>query len=289
MKEVSTWTDWLATLYTVQDLQMALNATIRIVATLILAKLMIYFGSKVIERLFAAKRGKYLNDSRIQTLSGLLKSILRYVVYFVTIMSILEIFVPHAAKTILAGAGIVGLAVGFGAQNLVRDVITGFFILLEDQFRVGEYVTLAGVTGTVEEMGLRVTRIRENGGQLHIIPNGLITQVANFNRGAMLAQVEVGISYEENVDRVTAVLKAMCQEFAAAYADDLVEGPEVLGVVRFGESDVVIRLNCKTKPMRQWAIERQLRKMVKETLDREGIEIPYPKRVLISTGGVDGA
>ena len=287
--DVTTWGDWLASLYTVQDMQVALTATIRIIATLVLAKLAITFGTKIIERVFASKPSKYISDNRAQTLTGLLKSVLRYVVYFVAIMSIVEVFVPNAAKTILAGAGILGLAVGFGAQNLVRDIITGFFILLEDQYHVGEYVTLAGVTGTVEEIGMRVTKIRENGGQLHIIPNGIITQVANFNRGAMLAQVEVGISYEENVDKATAVLKDMCREFAATWAEDLVEGPDVLGVVRFGESEVVIRITCKTKPMQQWAIERQLRKTVKETLDREGIEIPYPKRVLISTGGAEGA
>ena len=287
--DVTTWKDWLASLYTVQDMQVALTASIRIIATLVLAKLMISFGTRIIERVFVSKPSKYISDNRAQTLGGLLKSVLRYGVYFVAIMSVIEVFVPNAAKTILAGAGILGLAVGFGAQNLVRDFITGFFILFEDQFHVGEYVTLAGVTGTVEEIGLRVTKIRENGGQLHIIPNGIITQVANFNRGAMLAQVEVGISYEENVDKATAVLKEMCQDFAATWSEDLVEGPDVLGVVRFGESDVVIRITCKTKPMKQWAIERQLRKTVKETLDREGIEIPHPKRVLLSTGGTEGA
>ncbi len=287
--DVTKWKDWFISLYTLQDIQLALTATIRIITTLILAKLLIYFGTKIIERLFISKPGKFIADNRPQTLSGLLKSVLRYGVYFVAGMSIIEIFVPNAAKTILAGAGILGLAVGFGAQNLVRDVITGFFILFEDQYQVGEYVTLAGVTGIVEEIGLRVTKLREFGGQLHIIPNGTISQVANYNRGAMLAQVEVGISYEENVDKATAVLKTMCQEFAKIWAEDLVEGPGVLGVVRFGESEVVIRITCKTKAMRQWEIERQLRKLIKETFDREGIEIPHSRRVLLSNGGAEGA
>ncbi|ABO51810.1 MscS Mechanosensitive ion channel [Desulforamulus reducens MI-1] len=283
--ELNDLKEWMLGLYTINDIQRAISNTFRIIATLILARFTIYFGSKVIEKLFIAKPGKFFSDNRAQTLAGLLKSALRYIVYFVAAMSIIEIFIPNAAKTILAGAGILGLAVGFGAQNLVRDIITGFFILFEDQYAVGEYVTVAGVTGTVEEIGMRVTKIREVGGQLHIIPNGIIDQVANYNRGGMLSLVEIGISYEENVDRAIEVLKVMSEEFAKTWAEVLIEGPNVLGVVRFGESDVVIRITAKTKPMYQWEIERQLRKRIKEVFDQEGIEIPYPRRVLITTGG----
>ncbi|GAB6159115.1 mechanosensitive ion channel family protein [Desulfotomaculum varum] len=278
--------EWLLGLFSAKDIQQALTATLRIIATLILARLLISFGSRLVEKIFIAKPGQLLGDNRAQTLAGLLKSLLRYGIYFVTVISIVEIFIPNAARTVLAGAGILGLAVGFGAQNLVRDIITGFFILFEDQYAVGEYVTVSGVTGVVEEIGLRVTKIREFGGQLHIIPNGSITMVTNFNRGGMQALVEIGISYEENIDRAIEVLKQMSRQFAQTWAADLLEGPDVLGVVRFGESDVVIRITAKTKPMRQWEIERQLRKAVKEAFDREGIEIPYPRRVLISMGGV---
>lgn len=277
--------DWIINIFTLEDIERALATTLRIIATLILAKIMIYFGSQITDRIFINRSGKFIGDNRAQTLAGLLKSVLRYVVYFVAAMSIIEIFIPNAAKTILTGAGILGLAVGFGAQNLVRDIITGFFILFEDQYSVGEYVTIAGVTGTVEEIGMRVTRVRESGGQLHIIPNGIISQVANYNRGSMLSMVEIGISYDENIDRVIAVLKSMSAEFAKTWAEDLVEGPDVIGVVRFGESDVVIRLTAKTKPMRQWEIERQLRKGIKEVFDQEGIKIPYPRRVVVNTAG----
>ncbi|MEG6522730.1 mechanosensitive ion channel family protein [Desulfotomaculum sp. 1211_IL3151] len=279
--------DWVINLFTIEDIQRAFTTTLRIIATLILAKIMISFGSQVTDRLFTNRSGKYIGDNRAQTLAGLLKSVLRYVVYFVATMSIIELFIPNAAKTILAGAGILGLAVGFGAQNLVRDIITGFFILFEDQYSVGEYVTIADVTGTVEEIGMRVTKVRETGGQLHIIPNGMISQVANYNRGSMLAVVEIGIPYEENIDRVIDLLKAMSAVFAKTWTEDLVEGPDIVGVVRFGESDVVIRITAKTKPMRQWEIERQLRKSIKEVFDQEGIQIPYPRRVLVNTAGGD--
>lgn len=282
--------EWFLGLYTLDDLQAVLTTSLRIIATLILAKAVIHFGGKLVEKIFVGKSAKFISDSRAQTLTSLLKSVLIYAVYFVAAMSIIELFVPNAAKTVLAGAGILGLAVGFGAQNLVRDIITGFFILFEDQYAVGEYVTLAGVTGIVEELGLRVTKLREFGGQLHIIPNGKIDMVTNFNRGGMQAVVEIGISYEENVDRAISVLKNMCTEFAQQWQEDLMEGPDVLGVVRFGESDVVIRLTAKTKPMRQWEIERQLRKKIKDVFDQEGIEIPYPRRVMIPlSGGVSGA
>lgn len=281
---------WFLELYSLKDIQAALTATLRIIATLILAKVIIQLGGQFIEKIFINKSGKFLSDSRAQTLAGLLKSILRYGIYFVAAMSIIEIFVPNAAKTVLAGAGILGLAVGFGAQNLVRDIITGFFILFEDQYAVGEYVMLAGVTGIVEELGLRVTKVREFDGQLHIIPNGKIDMVTNYNRGGMQAIVEVGISYEENIDRAIDVLKKMSTVFAEKWSEDLLEGPNVLGVVRFGESDVVLRVTARTTPLRQWEIERQLRKNIKEVFDKEGIEIPYPRRVVLSTeGGAAGA
>ncbi|RYD02458.1 hypothetical protein N752_24315 [Desulforamulus aquiferis] len=282
--------DWIISLYSVEDLQNALKTTLRIIATLLLAKLTISYGGKVIEKILVSKPGKYLSDNRALTLTSLLRSILRYAVYFVAIISIVEIFVPNAARTVLTGAGIIGLAVGFGAQNLVKDIITGFFILFEDQFAVGDFVQVVGVTGTVEEIGLRVTRIREFGGQLHIIPNGTIDKVANFNRGGMMSIVEVGISYNENIERAIEVLKETGREFAEIWSADIMEGPTVLGVVRFGEWDVVIRVVAKTLPMRQWELERQLRKAIKESFDREGIEIPYPRKMLISTErGASGA
>ncbi|AEG62084.1 mechanosensitive ion channel family protein [Desulforamulus ruminis] len=271
--------------YVVDDIQVVTTSTLRIIGTLILAKLIIHFGSKAVEKILINKAGKIIPDNRALTLSGLLKSILRYAVYFVAAISIIEIFIPNAAKTVLAGAGILGLAVGFGAQNLVRDIITGFFILFEDQYAVGEYVTLAGVTGTVEEMGLRVTKIREGGGQLHIIPNGSINQVANFNRGGMQAQVEIGIAYDEEIDRALYVLHQMSQDFSRKWSEDLLEGPDVLGLVRFDQSDMVLRVVAKTKPMRQWEIERQLRKSIKESFDREGIKMPGPNKIFIPIRG----
>lgn len=255
------------------------------VVILIAARLVLRFGGVVIDHIFISEEeGELiLEGRRAQTLSVLLRSVLMYVVYFIAGLMILETFGVRT-NSILATAGIAGLAVGFGAQNLVRDVITGFFIIFEDQFSVGEYVTVAGVTGVIEEMGLRTTKVREWTGQLHIIPNGEISKVTNYNRGKMLALVTVGIAYEEDVDRAIEVMRQAAEQ---AYHDlpSIVEVPIVQGVVELADSAVVIRVIAHTVPGEQWSVERELRKRLKQALDAHGIEIPYPRRVIIAEDG----
>lgn len=226
------------------------------------------------------------DECRIRTMRGLVKSLLRYVLYFVgAIMILSELNVD--TRSVLAGAGILGLAIGFGAQNLVRDVITGFFILFEDQLAVGDYVTIAGVTGTVEDMGLRVTKIREMTGELHIISNGEIKMVTNMARGAMGVLVEVSVSYQQDLDEVTRVIEAAAGRVAAEYREIVLEEPRVLGVSGFGEGGVTLQVFAKVKPMQQWAFGRKLRKAIKEALDAAGIPISYPHRVMLYVKGLD--
>lgn len=254
---------------------------IKIILILAAMRLILSFGYFFIDSAFGEReRRKFLDPKKSNTLKVLLKSILRYATYFFGGTTILSLFVP--VGSILAAAGIGGLALGFGAQSLVRDVITGFFILFEDQFAVGDYITTAGVSGMVEEMGLRITRLRDFSGELHILPNGEITKVTNHSRGSMAAMVDVGIAYEADLERAMQVLHEVCEEMARDFRDVITEGPSVLGIVKLGESEVLIRLLGKTAPMEQWRIERELRRRVKLALDREGIEIPYPRRVLIA-------
>jgi small conductance mechanosensitive channel len=182
--------------------------------------------------------------------------------------------------SILATAGIGGLAVGFGAQGLVKDVINGFFILFEDQYAVGDFVTIGDTTGTVEEIGLRITKIRSFKGDLTIIPNGQIQKVVNYTRGNMLAVVDVGIAYEMDIEKSIKVIEMVAREYAQENPD-IVEEPQVLGVMDLGESQITIRVIARSLPMKQWAVERELRKRIKEAFDRNGIEIPYPRRVVI--------
>lgn len=215
------------------------------------------------------------DEGRIKTMRGLVRSLLRYSLYLIGALMVLE-ELGGLPTSILAGAGIVGLAIGFGAQNLVRDVITGFFILFEDQFVVGDYVTIAGVTGTVEDIGLRVTRIREENGGLHVISNGDIKQVANMCRGPIGVLVEVGVSYEQDLDRVMAAIGDAVGRVTAEHREMVLEEPRVLGVSDFSKAGVVLQVAAKVKPMQQWAFERHLRKGIKDALDAAGITIFSP-------------
>lgn len=256
-----------------------------IIGILVLALITIKIGNLVIDQIFKPREKKlYLDEKRILTLKTLARSILRYAVYFVVGFTILVQIAGSVAdlKGLLAGAGILGLAIGFGAQSLVKDVITGFFILLENQYSVGEYITTGSFSGFVEEMELRVTKLRDWGGEYHIIPNGQISAVTNHSRGYMRALVDISIAYEEDIERAIAVMNKVIVKVKNEMADVIVEGPEVLGVVSLGPSEVNIRTVAKTIPMEQWKVERVLRKAFKEAFDREGIEIPYPRRVVIT-------
>jgi len=235
---------------------------------------------------FIVPYGKKLNlkENRVETLRSILKSLWNYFIYITAFLTILaQVFENTGfAKTLLTGAGILGLAVSFGAQSLVKDVISGFFILMEDQFAVGDYVTIGQTSGIVEELGLRVTKLRDFTGELHIIPNGNITIVTNKTRGPQRALVDVGVAYEEDVEKVNQVLEKVCQQIKEKYGELIFEGPKVLGIVNFGPQEMVFRVVAKVKPMEQWTIEWELRKAIKEAFNAEGIEIPYPKRVFIT-------
>jgi small-conductance mechanosensitive channel len=224
-----------------------------------------------------SKHTFYLKERRIKTLNPLLKSIVTYVLYFFGAAMILDEFgVPMTS--VIATAGLASLAVGFGAQNLVRDVITGFFIVFEDHFAVGDYVSLAGVSGIVEDMGLRATRIRDFGGQLYIIPNGEIKQVTNYMGEKMRVLVDVSVSQRESIDRVMGVLDNVIDDMKQHGSGLYVEGPSILGISRLGDVSFDIQIVAKTKAMSQWAAERDIRARVKQALDEAGIELPVAPR-----------
>ncbi|MCA1056606.1 mechanosensitive ion channel family protein [Rossellomorea aquimaris] len=237
-------------------------------------------ANKVLERVFDnySKRND-VSAGRAQTLLSLSKNIVGYVLIFIFFVTILQIF-GIQVTAILAGAGIVGLAVGFGAQGLVSDVVTGFFILLEKQVDVGDYVTTGSFSGIVEEVGLRTTHIRGFDGTLHYVPNREITSISNHSRGNMRALVDIGISYDDDIDKAIAVLQQVCDKIAQE-DENIIDGPNVIGVQTLGASDVVLRVIGKTKNMEQWGVERKLRKALKEALDQNGIEIPFPHQVYI--------
>jgi small conductance mechanosensitive channel len=179
---------------------------------------------------------------------------------------------------LLAGAGIVGLAVGFGAQSLVKDVISGFFMLLENQMNVGDVVEIAGKAGLVESMNLRITVIRDFEGKVHIVPNGEIAVVTNFTREYSRALIEIGVAYKEDVDRVIEVLKEVGEQIRSdeIFGKKILEPMEVIGLDSFGNSSVNIKVRFKTRPIEQWNTAREYRRLVKKRFDEEGIEIPFP-------------
>jgi small conductance mechanosensitive channel len=262
-----------------QLLGMGINL-LRIGLILVGAWIALRFSIIFLQKVFLQRdQSSLLADARMQTLGTLIRSVAHYIVYFIAGIMILE-ELGIKTSSLLAGAGIVGLAVGFGAQNLVRDIISGFFIIFEHQFSVGDYIDAAGVSGKVEEVGLRMTKLKDWGGEIHIIPNGEITRVTNYSRGSMRALIEVGVAYEEDIDRVLEVMRQVCQEVAKDFPV-ITDGPTVLGVVNLGESEVLIRVVAHTLPFEQWGIERELRKRIKQAFDREKIEIPYPRRMLI--------
>ncbi|SES39355.1 mechanosensitive ion channel family protein [Salipaludibacillus aurantiacus] len=253
------------------------------VALQLIAILIIFFIIRAVGRSFISKSFSKMSDQRnishgrVKTLERLSLNIFSYVLLFILITIIVGIF-EYDVTALIAGAGIVGLAIGFGAQGLVSDVVTGFFILLERQIEVDEYITVAGIDGVVEEVGLRTTVIRGFDGTVHFIPNREIGSLSNHSRSNMRALVDISISYEDNIDQAIAVLQKACDE--AALEDDVIkEGPHVIGVQNFGDSDVVIRVIAQTANMEQWAVERKLRKAMKEALDANNIEIPYPHQV----------
>ncbi|NLG86975.1 MAG: mechanosensitive ion channel family protein [Firmicutes bacterium] len=222
-----------------------------------------------------------VDNRRLQTIESLMISGLRYTVVFIGALVVLDAAgVP--VTSLIASAGLVGLAVGFGAQNLVRDVITGFFILLEDQYGVGDYVAVANVEGFVEDMGLRTTRLRDFAGDLHTIPNGEISCVTKKSRGPRRALVQVTVPYEADLMTAEKILQQVALEAKQDLAE-IVEGPSVLGVTDLSNAQVTFQLIAKTKPLAEWRVERELRRRLKLALDAAGISPPYPRQIQVVT------
>ncbi len=219
-------------------------------------------------------------EQRGGTIAQLVRGVGRVVVGIVAAMSILNVFVNIAP--LLAGAGILGLAFSFGAQSLVKDVISGFFILVENQFGVGDVIEIAGKSGTVERMTLRVTVLRDGEGTMHVIPNSTITTVSNRTRSWSRAVVDIGVSYDDDVDKVIEVLRSEIKNFAAdpVWSGRLDGDPQVLGVESLGERAVIIRSQVKTNPGAQWDVARELRRRFKRRLVAEGLENPVLQRIV---------
>jgi len=238
-------------------------------------------GKKIISKtLQKAGNNEKISPGRVKTLEKLLMNVFGYAMIFVFIVMLFAILnIPIGP--LLAGAGIIGLAVGFGAQGLVSDIVTGFFILLERQIEIDDYVTAGGYDGIVEEVGLRTTKIRDFDGTLYYIPNREIVGVANHSRGDMRALVYLTIKYNENLHEAITVLENLCTEFATD--ERFKEGPALLGVQSLDPNHLVLRVEGMTENGMQWACERDMLKRIKEEFDQANLEVPFPEQINMVT------
>ncbi len=221
-------------------------------------------------------------EARAKTLINVTHNIVKVVVFIFIIFSFLQNIGINIAA-LLAGAGIMGIAVGFGAQSLIKDFFSGFFILFENQYAVGDVVKIGDVSGSVEKITLRITVLRNLEGVVHIIPNGHIASVSNMTQGLSRSVIDIDVAYEENLERVFKVLNELSEEF---YNDEnwkphIIKKPEILGVDRIAEYSVVVRFLTTTKPLKRWDVTRELNKRIKNKFDEVGIVIPYPHMKII--------
>ena len=223
-------------------------------------------------------------EQRIDTISSVFATTVGVVVWGLTSFIILSELGINITP-ILTGAGIAGLAVGFGAQNLVRDIISGVFILLENQYSKGDVIKIADTAGLVEDINLRRTVLRDLDGIVHYIPNGEITKASNFTQEYSKINMNIEVSYETNLDHAIKVINEVGDKLAKdkKFGSMIKEAPSTLRVDKLGESGIEIKVVGVTRPIKQWAVMGELRKRIKEAFDKEGIEIPYPHRVVVQS------
>jgi len=227
---------------------------------------------------------------RLNTLEQVFRYIILVVVTLVTAMLVLS-EVGISIAPILAAAGVLGIAIGFGAQSLVKDYFTGLFLLLENQIRQGDVVEVAGKGGLVEEMTLRYIRLRDYEGSVHYIPNGHVDTVTNRSRGFAYAVIDVGVAYREDVDEIYGLMREVATglradpELGGKIVDDL----EIAGVDQWGDSAVVIRCRFKVMPLEQWGVRREVLYRLKKAFDAAGVEIPFPHLTVYAGQNKDGS
>lgn len=276
---METWT-----LATVQAWLPEMKTALRIVLVLVVAWILKGVLLRLIQRLrgvFVARAAGPEDIRWIETLVRVMRYTLSIGIFLAVLMMILNELGISIAP-ILGAAGVVGVAVGFGAQSLIKDYFNGFFLLFENQVRVGDVVEVAGKSGLVEEVSLRRTRLRGYDGNVHYIANGLITTVTNMSTGFAFALMDIGIAYRENIDRALGVLREVGRELRAdpEHAKRILDDLEVAGVENLADSAVMLRCRMKVLPLEQWTVRREFLKRVKTRFDREGVEIPFPHRTI---------
>lgn len=259
------------------DFEVVINKGVKILIIILAMYLTIRIGNGLINRFIRrqikSKKRFTMDKQKARTMGSILKSVLKYVTYFTGIALIVgNVF----SGVSLAAAGLGTVAIGLGSQSLIKDIINGFFILFEDQYGVDDYITIGSLGGIVETIGLRSTVIKDFTGAIHLIPNGSIVEVTNHSRGNIKFLIDVYISNNENIDKVINVIEPVCKEFEKENKE-VTEPIVVLGVTSLNQGSMTISVAGKSKPLTQWNMERSLRKKIKESLDKNGILMPFSK------------
>ena len=266
--------------YFYAGLQNHVGSLLRVVLILILWGIALRVVQQGIPRLreaLVARQNDGESGQRIRTLSRVVRYSLNVLVTIVAGLLMLGEFGISVAP-LLGAAGVAGIAIGFGAQNLVKDYFTGFFLLLEDQVRIGDVVEAGGKGGLVEELTLRYLKLRDYSGNVHFVPNGNITTVTNMSMGFAYAVIDASIAYGEDIDQAIAVMRRTGEEISIdpAFANKFLAPLEIAGVESWASSAIVIRCRFKVAPLAQWDVRREYLRRLKQAFDKEGIEIPYP-------------
>lgn len=263
--------------------QWALTSGLQIVFVLGLMAVSLKVANVVLERAFKSKKEEKDTElqKRADTLKGVIRTLLIVVIIVLSGMMILQKLGIEIGP-LLAAAGVIGLAIGFGAQKLVEDVIGGFYILMEDQIRVNDVVVIGGTGGLVEKVNLRMVVLRDQSGSVHFIRNGSISMVTNMTKEFSRYVFNIGVSYREDTDEVVEVLKKIDEQMRQdpEFNEDILEPIEILGVDSFADSAVIIKARIKTRPIKQWRIGREFNRRIKKKFDELDIEIPFPHTTL---------
>jgi small-conductance mechanosensitive channel len=261
-----------------------LGSITAVLVTLLLAMLVWEAANHAVERHLAklAKDAQVARSARLRTLLPMLRTMLLAAILVVVGLLILSEIGVNTAP-LLAGAGVLGIAIGFGSQKLVQDVITGLFLLLENTMQVGDVVSLGGLTGTVEDLSVRAIRLRAEDGSVHVIPFSAVTTVTNMTRDFGHAVIEVGVAYKEDYDHVIEVMRDIVAEMRGEprWEGEIRDELEVMGLNAFGDSSVMIKARIKCGPFGRWSVLREFNRRVKQRFESEGIEIPYPHQALV--------
>jgi moderate conductance mechanosensitive channel len=244
---------------------------------------------RVFRQHIADRLGEREQVKRAETIGRVFRYLVSVVISLIAGVLILSELGVSVAP-ILGAAGVVGLAIGFGAQSLVKDYFTGFFLLLENQLTTGDVVEVGGKSGLVEDVTLRYVRLRDYSGNVHYVPNNLITTVTNMSRGYAHAVIDVGVAYREDTDTAFEVMSVVAREMRDddAFREKILDNLEIAGVERWDDSAVVLRCRIKVAPLEQWGVRREFLRRLKKAFDARGIEIPFPHVTLYAGAGKDG-